>query len=53
MPISTCRRLPHWPIVLAAGLTLFGFGIIYFLPLSAIGVLVVVAAIFGWSKEPV
>ena len=43
----------YWPIILALGLVTFGLGVIYFLPLSAFGVLVVVGSIFGWSKEPV
>ena len=43
----------YWPIILAGGLTLFGFGIIYFLPLAAVGVLVMIGSIFAWAKEPV
>ncbi len=43
----------YWPIILAGGLTLFGFGIIYFLPLAAVAVLVMIGSIFAWAKEPV
>jgi cytochrome c oxidase subunit 1 len=42
----------YWPIILAGGLTLFGFGIIYFLPLAAVGVLVMIGSIFAWAREP-
>jgi cytochrome c oxidase subunit 1 len=42
----------YWPIVLAAGLPIFAFGIIYTLWLTVIGAIVVLAAIYGWATEP-
>jgi len=41
----------YWPIVLAAGLALAAVGVIYFLPLSAIGLVVTFVAIFAWTQE--
>jgi cytochrome c oxidase subunit 1 len=43
----------YWPIVLAAGLPIVGFGLIFNLWLCIVGGLVVVGAIFGWAMEPV
>jgi cytochrome c oxidase subunit 1 len=42
----------YWPIVLAAGLPIFAFGIIYNLWLSVVGAIVILAAIYGWATEP-
>jgi len=42
----------YWPIVLAAGLPIFAFGIIYTLWLSVVGAIVILAAIYGWATEP-
>ena len=42
----------YWPIVLASGLPLIALGLIYTLWLTGIGLLVLVAAIYGWSLEP-
>ncbi len=43
----------YWPIVLAAGLPVIGFGLIFNLWLCIVGGLIVVGAIFGWAMEPV
>ncbi|WP_428115779.1 cytochrome c oxidase subunit I [Candidatus Poriferisodalis sp.] len=42
----------YWPITLAMGLPLIGFGIIYNLWIAGFGLLLLVGAIFGWSLEP-
>ena len=42
----------YWPIVLAAGLALAAVGVIYFLPLSIVGLLITFYAIFAWTQEP-
>jgi cytochrome c oxidase subunit 1 len=40
-----------WPIVLALGVALIAIGVIYTLIISAVGVLVLLAAIVGWTLE--
>jgi cytochrome c oxidase subunit 1 len=42
----------YWPLVLAAGLPLIGYGLIFNLVLAAIGGAVVVAGFVGWALEP-
>ena len=42
----------YWPIVLAFGLPVIAYGIIYNLVLSFVGVGIVLFAIFGWALEP-
>jgi cytochrome c oxidase subunit 1 len=42
----------YWPLVLAFGLPLIAWGLIYNLWLAVIGGLFVVAAIYGWVMEP-
>ncbi|HJR24569.1 MAG TPA: cytochrome c oxidase subunit I [Acidimicrobiales bacterium] len=42
----------YWPIVLALGLPLIGYGVIFNLILAAIGALVVVLGFVGWALEP-
>jgi cytochrome c oxidase subunit 1 len=42
----------YWPIVLAFGLPVIAYGIIYNLGLSFVGTLIVIAAIYGWAMEP-
>ena len=42
----------YWPIVLASGLPVIAYGIIYNLVLSLIGVAIVLLGIFGWALEP-
>ena len=42
----------YWPIVLAAGLPLIGYGFIFNLAIAAVGGLVVLAAFVGWTMEP-
>ncbi len=42
----------YWPVVLAFGLPLVAYGIIFSRLLAAVGGLVVMVAIFGWSLEP-
>ncbi len=55
-PPDTHIHMPpssYWPVLLALGLALFGLGVIYFLPLAAAGILLLVGSIFAWSREPV
>ncbi|MFN3255359.1 MAG: cytochrome c oxidase subunit I [Ilumatobacter sp.] len=42
----------YWPIVLAAGLPVMAYGVIYSTLLIAAGALIVVMAMFGWALEP-
>jgi cytochrome c oxidase subunit 1 len=42
----------YWPIVLAFGLPIIGYGVIYNLLLCGLGLLIVIMAIFGWVMEP-
>jgi cytochrome c oxidase subunit I len=43
----------YWPIVLAAGLPIFGYGLIFTVfPLAALGLGIVVLAMYGWAFEP-
>ena len=42
----------YWPFVLAAGLPIIGYGLIYNLWLCVPGGLVVIAALYGWALEP-
>jgi cytochrome c oxidase subunit 1 len=52
---STDVHLPspsYWPIVMAFGLPIIAYGLIYSLWLCAVGGAIVVAAIYGWALEP-
>ena len=42
----------YWPIVLAFGLPIVAYGLIFSLWLALIGGIVVVAALYGWIMEP-
>ncbi len=42
----------YWPLVLAFGLPIIGYGLIYNLWLCVIGGFMVVASIYGWVMEP-
>ncbi len=42
----------YWPIVLAFGLPVMGFGVIYNIVLIPVGAAIVLMAMFGWSLEP-
>jgi cytochrome c oxidase subunit I len=42
----------YWPLVLAAGLPIIAYGLIFNLGLAAVGGLIVVIAGFGWGYEP-
>ena len=42
----------YWPIVMALGMPLIAFGLIYTLWLAGIGLLLLVGAMYGWSLEP-
>jgi cytochrome c oxidase subunit 1 len=42
----------YWPIVLALGLPIIGYGLIYNLGLAAVGGFIVVLAGFAWGFEP-
>ena len=42
----------YWPIVLAAGLPLIGFGLLYNLWICVPGTLMVLGSIYAWVFEP-
>jgi cytochrome c oxidase subunit 1 len=42
----------YWPIVVAFGLPIIAYGLIFSLWLCAVGGAVVVAGIYGWALEP-
>ena len=42
----------YWPIVLAFGLPIIAFGIIYSVPLAIVGGLIVLGSMFAWAMEP-
>jgi cytochrome c oxidase subunit 1 len=42
----------YWPIVLAFGLPIIGFGLIYSIPLALVGGAIILLGVFGWSLEP-
>ena len=42
----------YWPIVLAFGLPIIGYGLIYNLLLCFVGGVIVLMAVFGWIMEP-
>ncbi len=47
------RLVPsYWPIIVAFGLPLISYGLIYTYWLSAVGGLVVMGGLYGWAMEP-
>jgi len=42
----------YWPIILAFGLPVMAYGVIYSFLLIPVGALIVLVAMFGWSMEP-
>ncbi len=42
----------YWPLVVAFGLPLIGYGVIFNLVLAFVGAAVVLAGIYGWALEP-
>ena len=42
----------YWPIVLAFGLPVIAYGIIYHLVLAVVGTAILLLGIFGWVLEP-
>lgn len=42
----------YWPLIVALGLPLVGYGIIFTLWLAALGGVLLVGGIYGWSLEP-
>jgi cytochrome c oxidase subunit 1 len=42
----------YWPLVMAAGLPIIGYGLIFNLGFAAVGGLIVVIGGFGWGYEP-
>ena len=42
----------YWPLVLALGLPLVGYGLIFNLWIAGVGALVILLAIYGWVFEP-
>ena len=41
----------YWPIFLALGIVLIAIGIIFTVIISAIGIVIMLAAIVGWTQE--
>ncbi len=42
----------YWPIILAAGIPIVGYGLIFNLWLVIPGVIVMLTALYGWALEP-
>jgi cytochrome c oxidase subunit 1 len=42
----------YWPLVLALSLPIIGYGVIYHVAVAAVGVAVLLLAVFGWALEP-
>jgi cytochrome c oxidase subunit I len=42
----------YWPLVVAAGLPLVGYGLIFNLAIAAVGGVIVILAAFAWGYEP-
>jgi len=42
----------YWPIIVAAGLPLVGYGLMYTYWLAAVGGLCIIGGLFGWALEP-
>ncbi len=42
----------YWPIVLALGLPVVGYGLIFSLPIAALGGVLIIAGVYGWGLEP-
>jgi cytochrome c oxidase subunit 1 len=42
----------YWPILLAAGLPVIAFGVIYSIPIAIFGGVIVLFGCYGWSIEP-
>jgi hypothetical protein len=40
-----------WPMTVAGGFTLMGFGILTSLALSVVGLLLMIGGLFGWIQE--
>ena len=43
----------YWPIVVSIGLLVGGYGLIYSIPVAAIGGAITMVAVYAWSFEPV
>ena len=42
----------YWPIVLALGLPVTAFGVIYSIPVAVVGGLIILLGMYGWALEP-
>jgi cytochrome c oxidase subunit 1 len=42
----------YWPIVLALGLPLIGFGVMFHWLIAIVGTVIVILGAFGWALEP-
>ena len=51
-PTRTCPSPSYWPIVLAFGLPVIAYGLIFNLALAFVGGAIVLTAIYGWVLEP-
>lgn len=43
----------YWPLIASFGLLVFGFGLIFSIPLIVIGAAITMVAVYAWSLEPV
>ena len=42
----------YWPIILALGLPVTAFGVIYSIPVAVVGGLIILLGMYGWALEP-
>jgi len=42
----------YWPIVLALGLPVTAFGVIYSIPIAIVGGVIILLGMYGWALEP-
>ena len=42
----------YWPIVLALGMPVLAFGVIYSIPVAIFGAVVILFGAYGWAIEP-
>jgi cytochrome c oxidase subunit 1 len=43
----------YWPLVVSVGLLIFGFGLIYSVPVTVVGAFIGLVGVYAWSLEPV
>ena len=42
----------YWPIILAFGLPVTAFGVIFSIPVAVVGGLIILLGMYGWALEP-